>query len=169
MNTALSWCRIALAGIAAVCLFAMMAITFADVIGRYLLSSPLRGAYELTEYLLALMVFTVLPEVTQRREHVTTGLFEKAFSGRLRRLKSALIHLFSGAACTYLTYAMHGAWQASARLGEASPMLGMPKPPVLAVITATCAVAALILLWLAAQDLRAPARDEAAPMPEAPR
>jgi len=161
MNPALHWCRIALAGIAAVALFAMMVITFADVIGRYLLSAPLRGAYELTEYLLALMVFTVLPQVTQRREHVTTGLFEKAFQGRLRRIKAALIDLLSAGVCAYLAYAMYGAWLASARLGEASPMLGMPKPPLLAVITAMCATAALILLWLAVQDLRASRPDEA--------
>ena len=42
-------------------LFAMMALTFVDVIGRYVVNSPLLGAYELTEVLLALVVFGAVP------------------------------------------------------------------------------------------------------------
>lgn len=152
MNTAIQYCRTALATMAGASLFAMMSITFADVIGRYLLSSPLRGAYEMTEYLLPIMVFAVLPLVTERRDHVTTGLFEGAFSGSMITVRQVIIDVTGAISCAYMAWTLSGAYAASRRLGEASQVLGIPKPPVLALMAAMSAVSAAILLWLAVAD-----------------
>ena len=43
------WLDRALGACAAILLFCLMALTTADVIGRYVFNSPLRGAFELTE------------------------------------------------------------------------------------------------------------------------
>ena len=42
-------------------LLAMVALTFADVIGRRLIGKPIYGANDITEHLMALVVFAGLP------------------------------------------------------------------------------------------------------------
>ncbi len=44
-------------------LFALMLITFADVVSRYLFNWPLRGAFEATELMLLVLIFAGLPLV----------------------------------------------------------------------------------------------------------
>ncbi len=66
----------ALGMFAAAVLFAMMVLTCVDVIGRYFLARPVFGAFELTEMLLAALIFAGLPLVTLRNEHVTVDLLD---------------------------------------------------------------------------------------------
>ncbi|MDW8469595.1 MAG: TRAP transporter small permease subunit [Burkholderiales bacterium] len=54
-------------------LFAMMALTCVDVVGRYLLTRPVPGALEIIEILVAATVFLALPLVTLREEHVAAA------------------------------------------------------------------------------------------------
>lgn len=62
--------------IAAVDLFALMVLTCADVVGRYFFGHPIFGAFEITELLLAALIFAGLPLVTLRNEHVTVDLLD---------------------------------------------------------------------------------------------
>jgi TRAP-type C4-dicarboxylate transport system permease small subunit len=61
---------------AAVVLFALMALTCVDVFGRYFLNQPVWGGFELTEMLLAALIFAGLPLVTLRDDHVTVDLLD---------------------------------------------------------------------------------------------
>ncbi|MGE4010840.1 MAG: TRAP transporter small permease [Alphaproteobacteria bacterium] len=149
------WGRRGLGSISGLCLFAMMTLTFVDVIGRYILGAPLKGAYELTEYLLPLMVFSALPLVTARNEHVTTGLFEKSIKGRVLELKRLSVHIACFIACAYLAYALYGAYAASHTLLEASQQLGIPKSPIIGLAAVASAVAAILSALLAAFGGRA--------------
>src|SRR5687768_2195755 len=80
-----------------VLLFGMMAITFFDVIGRYLLNAPVPGAYEITTLLLGAVVYVALPLTTVREEHVTISLLRSLFRGRARRAQLTLLNLFGAA------------------------------------------------------------------------
>ena len=151
-------CESILSSLAAISLMAMMTITFIDVLGRYAFGSPLAGAYELIEYLLPVLVFSGLPLVTQRREHVTTGLFEDRFSGWVLRVRAITINTAGAIACGYATYAMYRSYSAAATLHEASPVLGIPKPPVLGLIVAMLAITTVLLLTLAVNSFRANGR-----------
>jgi len=62
--------------IAAVVLFAMMTLTCVDVIGRYFFAKPIFGGFELTEMMLAAMIFLGLPLVTIRNEHITVDVLD---------------------------------------------------------------------------------------------
>jgi TRAP-type C4-dicarboxylate transport system permease small subunit len=55
-------------------LFVLMILTCADVLGRYFFNRPVYGGFELTEVVLALMIFCALPLVTSAGEHVTVDL-----------------------------------------------------------------------------------------------
>jgi TRAP-type C4-dicarboxylate transport system permease small subunit len=62
----------AVLGIAAsAILFAMMTLTFVDVVARYVFNRPISGAFEVTELLLLVLIFAGLPLVSHADEHVT--------------------------------------------------------------------------------------------------
>src|SRR5215210_5131761 len=69
---------------ASVILFAMMMITFVDVIGRYLFNHPLQGAFEVTELMLLVLIFAGLPLVSHADEHVTMDFIDRMLPARAR-------------------------------------------------------------------------------------
>lgn len=56
-------------------IFIMMLLTFADVIGRYILNKPIFGASEMISALLALAIFSGLGVTNARDEHIMVELF----------------------------------------------------------------------------------------------
>ena len=59
-----------------VVLFAMVALTFADVLGRRLLNTPVFGANDITEHLMAVIIFAGLPLLTAQRGHLSIDLLD---------------------------------------------------------------------------------------------
>jgi TRAP-type C4-dicarboxylate transport system permease small subunit len=51
-------------------LFAMMCLTFVDVVLRYVFNRPTASAFELTGLMLAVLIFAGLPLVSYADEHV---------------------------------------------------------------------------------------------------
>ena len=78
-------------GITAVLLFAMMALTLLDVLGRTLFGAPVPAAYDLTELAMGLSIYLALPLTTWRREHITIRLFDRFIRGRIRKLQMLLL------------------------------------------------------------------------------
>ncbi|QXT40032.1 TRAP transporter small permease [Gymnodinialimonas ceratoperidinii] len=56
------------------CILILMGVSFSDVILRSL-NRPIPGAYEITEIAVGAMVFSALPLVTLRQDHVRVTLF----------------------------------------------------------------------------------------------
>ena len=75
-----------LGGLVVILLVALIAVTCVDVIGRYFLNTPLTGAFEMTEILLAALVFSALPMTTERRAHVEVDLLAGKFKGGFEKL-----------------------------------------------------------------------------------
>lgn len=130
--------------VAALLLLVMMAVTFVDVIGRYVFNSPLPGAFELTEVLLALVVFVGLPIVTARREHVTVDLLTGRLPGRLRQgLARAALAVTAGVLAVF-------AWRLGllgrdySSYGDATVYLGIPLGPVAVVMAVLAGISALV-------------------------
>lgn len=89
---------------AAAVLFVLMLLTCADVAGRYFFNSPIRGGFELTEMLLAGLIFIALPLVTLRNEHVTVDLFDSVTPLWLLRIQHVVASVI-GLVCTgYLAW-----------------------------------------------------------------
>jgi TRAP-type C4-dicarboxylate transport system permease small subunit len=66
----------ALGVIAGAALFAMMTLTFVDVIGRYGFHRSIFGAAEIVEHLMLLTVFAGLAFVSAKNEHITVSLLD---------------------------------------------------------------------------------------------
>jgi TRAP-type C4-dicarboxylate transport system permease small subunit len=77
----------------------MMFLTFADVMGRYFFGFPIRGAYEVTEVLMGLMIFGALPLVSAARNHITVDFLSALLPPRLRLMQTVLVDL----ACSFIS------------------------------------------------------------------
>ena len=85
----------ALLGIAAsAILLAMMLLTVVDVVARYVFSRPVRGAFEVTELMLVVLIFAGLPLVSFSEEHAVMDFVDKLLGPRglawLRRAVEAV-------------------------------------------------------------------------------
>jgi TRAP-type C4-dicarboxylate transport system permease small subunit len=66
-------------------LLAMMLLTFVDVVARYVFSRPVRGAFEVTELMLLVLIFAGLPLVTYADEHALMDFIDRLLSARAQR------------------------------------------------------------------------------------
>jgi TRAP-type C4-dicarboxylate transport system permease small subunit len=57
-------------------LSAMVLLTFTDVVGRRLFNTPVFGANDITEHLMAIIVFSGLPLLTLQRGHLSIDLLD---------------------------------------------------------------------------------------------
>ena len=95
----------ALLGIASsVLLMLMMLLTFADVVARYLLNRPIRGAFEITELALLVLIFAGLPLVSHADEHVTMDFIDRVLGDRLAELWIRVTHAACAAVMFFLTW-----------------------------------------------------------------
>ena len=63
------------ANIAALILIGLVALTCADVIGRYFFSNPVTGAVELVRICMAGIIFFSFPLMFLRNDHIIVDLF----------------------------------------------------------------------------------------------
>lgn len=66
-------------------LLAMMLLTFVDVVARYVFSRPVRGAFEVTELMLLVLIFAGLPLVTYADEHALMDFIDRLLGVRAQQ------------------------------------------------------------------------------------
>ncbi|HET7362670.1 MAG TPA: TRAP transporter small permease, partial [Burkholderiales bacterium] len=87
-------------------LFAMMCLTFVDVVARYLFNSPIRGGFEVTELMLLVLIFAGLPLVSHGDEHVTMDFIDRMLPPRAVSTLIRLVHALVAAMFFFLTWQM---------------------------------------------------------------
>lgn len=156
---------LALSGVTAVLLFSMMALAFVDVLGRYVFHAPVPGAFEIIEFMLALLIFAGLPLVTLENNHITVSILDGLFSRRAVWIKQAIIHLASAGVLAFIAERM---WGQAVYLAEAEKITGFLEMEIAPVIFALCvlaAVTAALQLMIAWEHLRAGPRPESGQAP----
>ncbi|WP_197742817.1 TRAP transporter small permease [Lentilitoribacter sp. Alg239-R112] len=129
---------------AALLLFSLILVTCVDVVGRYFFSAPLSGAFEITEILLAALVFTALPLTTERKEHIEVDLLNVVLSNTIKRYFSAFAGLFSAALLTTLAWRLASHALTTAEHGATTNALGIPLAPFGYLAAFSCLVSAFI-------------------------
>ncbi|NRG17450.1 TRAP transporter small permease [Rhizobiales bacterium] len=132
--------------IAGLLILIMMAVTFVDVIGRYVFSSPLPGAFELTEVLLGLVIFAGLPLVTLREEHVTVDLVTSRVPHFIRQWLLKFAHVVTAAVLIVLAWRLGIIARDLSAYGDATVFLRLPLGPVAGIMAALCACGAVASL-----------------------
>ena len=143
--------EIACGVLAGLALFAIMALTFFDVIGRKAVGHSIPGSLELTELLMVVVIFAALPLVSLRGEHVTFDSLDAHIPATLRRVQDLVVNLLCGAALLALAGLM---WREAGRFmetGETTAQLLILKAPVIYTQAVSCALTGLVSLALAAR------------------
>lgn len=135
----------------AVLLVLMTCITTIDVVGRYVFHSPMQGAYESNEFLLAVLIFAAIPRVTWHHQHLSVTILDSFLSPAIRNIQQRCLSLISGAGLLILSYFLwlHGLQLNS--YGDMSNALQIPIAPFaffISIFTAIAALAALAHLFL---------------------
>lgn len=133
-------------------LILMTCITTIDVVGRYLLNSPLHGAYESNELLLGILVFAALPRVTWHQQHLTVTVLSSLLGPVFFKIQQKCLALISAIALAVLGYFL---WQHGLQLadyGDMSNALQLPIAPfafAISAFTLLAAVASFMHLFVA--------------------
>ena len=85
-------------------LLVLMLITFVDVVSRYLFNWPLRGAFEITELMLLVLIFAGLPLVSHADEHVTMDFIDRVLPPAGQRALIRIVHAACAAIMFFLTW-----------------------------------------------------------------
>jgi TRAP-type C4-dicarboxylate transport system permease small subunit len=140
--------------LAAAVMFCLMLLTCADVIGRYLFNKPLWGGFELTEMLLASLIFAGLPLVTLRNDHVVVDLFDPVTPDWLFRIQHVAACAV-GCACTgYLAWRLWLRAEHMDRVGETTAQLKIKLAWLTYSMSALMAFTAVALAILAFRRVR---------------
>jgi TRAP-type C4-dicarboxylate transport system permease small subunit len=127
-------------------LFAMMLLAMTDVVLRKVFSQGVLGALELTEFMMAGVVFFALARTERLDRNVQVDLVMQRFSRRTQLFTAMLTGTFSCLLCLSIAAAMFVYAHAMRTSGEVSMDLWIPKYPFIYVVAAGCALLALILL-----------------------
>ena len=149
MNRLDVWLQRILGLTAAVVLFLMMMITAVDVAGRYLFNRPVNGGFEITELLLAMLIYCGLPLVSARREHIVIDTFDPLFPPRFKRALDVTAEVICAIAFAGLGW-LHLPRRAErvASYGDTTAVLIIPLAPFAYVMAAMIVITALLHLAL---------------------
>jgi TRAP-type C4-dicarboxylate transport system permease small subunit len=144
-----------LGGFAATLLFSLMILTLADVVGRYGFNAPVNGSFEVTELLLAAIIFSALPLVSARDGHITVDLIDAFVPRFIAWVRDVIIALATSVILAGISYKVWHKALESIRYGDQTAMLLLPTAPVFFFISIAVGISSLIALLLAWQYLRA--------------
>lgn len=145
----------ALAIVAGLVLFALMAMTFVDVTMRSIFNAPIEAASELTRIFLAVIVFSVLPVVSARGQHISVDLLDPLFGAWASRFRDGFISLFCGVALYWPAERVMALAERARSYGDMTEFLNIPDfytAWMIAIFTGLTAVALVlrgiaILIW----------------------
>jgi TRAP-type C4-dicarboxylate transport system permease small subunit len=133
--------------VASAVLFAMMGLTVVDVVARYLFNRPLRGAFEVTELMLLVLIFAGLPLVSFSDEHATMDFIDRVLGPRAQRWLERGVQLVNGAFMLFLAWLV---WLKANRIWgyrDTTDVLRILYGPFVYFMAITLALAGLIHLY----------------------
>ena len=124
----------------------MVLLTFTDVIGRRLFNTPVFGAHDITEHLMAVIVFSGLPLLTANRAHLSIDLFDRWLLLPQWRIWHYLVNGLIAAVLALIAYEFAVSVQEAQDMREVSQALGIPRAWMYAYLAITSGLAALAAL-----------------------
>ena len=124
----------------------MVLLTFTDVIGRRLFNTPVFGAHDITEHLMAVIVFSGLPLLTANRAHLSIDLFDRWLLQPQWRIWHYLVNGLIAAVLELIAYEFAVSVQEANDMREVSQALGIPRSWMYTYLAITSGLAALAAL-----------------------
>ena len=140
-------------GIAAVFLFMLMLLTCADVALRYLFNKPILGSFELTEFMMAIIIGLALAYCALRRGHVRVDLVVSMLPERAQAVMEGLASFSFLFLFVLITWRIIPRAQQMMEAGQLTAILRIPVFPFVLVVAAGTAVLCIVLLKNFIDDL----------------
>jgi TRAP-type C4-dicarboxylate transport system permease small subunit len=128
-------------------LMAMMLLTVVDVVARYVFNRPLRGAFEVTELMLVVLIFAGLPLVSFGDEHAVMDFIDRLLGPRGQRALLRAVDALNAAFMFLLTWLM---WRKADRIWayrDATDVLRIVYGPFVYFMAVTIGLTAVIHLY----------------------
>jgi len=148
------WAGWVLGTVVAADLAAMMVLTFLDVSGRKLFAHPIYGAYEVTEFMMGVLIFGALPLVTAREGNVVIDIMDHFVPHAAMRGQRIVIGLISAAVLAVIAWQL---WILSAshmHTNEVTMTLHIPHGPFTRAFAVMAALASIAAFAVAIDYLR---------------
>ena len=129
-------------------LFAIMALTFFDVLGRKFASHSITGSLEITELLMVVVIFGALPLVSERGEHVEFDSLDPYLPTWLRRAQAAVVHTLCAVVLLGVGWLMWRTGNQFLASGETTAQLQLLKAPFIYGMAVLCAATGVVHLTL---------------------
>ncbi len=129
-------------------LFAIMTLTFFDVGSRKLLSNSITGSLELTELMMVVVIFSALPLVSRRGEHVVFDSLDRIWPKWFRGLQNFAVNLLCAGMMGGLAYLMWRLGVDIAAQNETTAQLKIIKAPFIQIMALMCGLTGLLHLGL---------------------
>ena len=148
-NNVISGIAYKAARISAICVFLMMVLTFCDVIGRYFLGRPIKGASDLTELIMLIVVFLGLGYTQVVRGHVQVDALIRVLPKHIPPILEPFTSFLGAGILALISWRLGmRSWVALLNPHEeATPTLGIPLGPFLIAVTFGCLVFCVLLFW----------------------
>ncbi len=135
----MEWISSNLSYLGSIALFSMMLLTTVDVVGRYFFNKPVLGAFELTEFLVLILIFSFLAPSQAKKSHVAVDLLFQHLPGRLRAMIDIFNHLLCTLFMALIAYRGYVRAFEIKEFGEATSNLGIIKYPFAFFVVFGCA------------------------------
>jgi TRAP-type C4-dicarboxylate transport system permease small subunit len=125
-------------------LLAMMFLTVVDVLARYVFSRPVRGAFEVTELMLLVLIFAGLPLVSFSDEHAVMDFVDRLLGRRGQRELERVVQIANAAFMFLLAWLV---WRKADRIwayGDTTDVLRIAYGPFVYFMALTLALAGFI-------------------------
>jgi TRAP-type transport system small permease protein len=142
------WLVLFLQILSAITLFALMMVTCVDVVGRYVFNNPLTGSTELTEIAVGIIVFSVLPIISWRNDHIVVDLLDPLFPALAQFIRSIIINICISISLVYLGQRINVLGERSLSYDEVTEYLSIPTGWMMYFIGYICWVTAFMVVSL---------------------
>lgn len=133
-------------GLAALLLFVMMIVTCADVTGRYFLNAPLPGAFEITEILLGLIIYAILPLVTISGDQIAVDMFDRFIPPQIRLVQNFIILVIQTVMLSLIAWALASKSLTLIRTNLVTDVIRLPMGYVALLMAVLTALSVLSLI-----------------------
>lgn len=132
----------------ALALFAIMVLTFFDVLGRKYFDHSVTGSLEMTEMLMVIVIFGALPLVSVRGEHVLFDSLDSLWPRWFHVIQLRFVNLICSTTLLALCWLMWKTGHSFSDSGETTAQLAVPKFPFVYGMGLLCGLTGLIHLFL---------------------
>ncbi len=142
------WMHSILGPVVSIVLFFMMALTFVDVVGRYIFNSPVVGGVELTEFTMAIVIFLGLTLLCCEEGHVVVDIFDSFVPEGMKPIQNIIINIVSFIVMGVISWQLWLKAGEAVEYGDRTQFLLMPMGPLFYFMSIMTGISSVIMLFI---------------------